>query len=580
MKKYRILLGAFVASMCLNSCYELDRYPADQISDGIFWQTETHAKQGIMGVYAALREDNAFGMRFAYDCMSDIGVGYDSQGFGPVILGTYSDRHALVEDKWKSLYDGVMRANLVLQKVPGIESMSEELKTQYLAEARFLRALYYFELYNFYGALPLYDESVNLSTDYNDLKKPRSSEEQVVQFILADLDATVNSNLPVKRIQDDYGRVTLGAAYALRGKVYLYTKEYAKAAKDFEEIILDPSGKGYNYSLYADYAKLFTPEGDQSDEMIFAIQNSGGVGKDYGMPMTFYMGSRATYGSCWNVVLPSATLVGMYEYKDGKPFDWEEVIPGFSSTDVKDRTFVSVLAEGGKTVASYPEYKDKLLEMYSKRDPRMNETIIMPYTTYPGWVNNQPKTCEFIIARNIAPNETNGFIRLSPARTESYIFRKFVPEGNMNGEINNREHTPINFPILRLADVYLMYAECKNELNDQATAVEYINKVRQRPSTNMPAINSGPAWLKASSKEEVFTRIKHERAVELIAEGHRWFDLRRWGIALEVLPGDVYGITGRRLVTRVFTEKDLLWPVPGVEIERNPDLKPNNPGWN
>ena len=60
--------------MCLNSCYELDRYPADQISDGIFWQTETHAKQGIMGVYAALREDNAFGMRFAYDCMSDIGV--------------------------------------------------------------------------------------------------------------------------------------------------------------------------------------------------------------------------------------------------------------------------------------------------------------------------------------------------------------------------------------------------------------------------------------------------------------------------------------------------------------------------
>ena len=116
-----------------------------------------------------------------------------------------------------------------------------------------------------------------------------------MQFILADLDAAVNSNLPVKRIQDDYGRVTLGAAYALRGKVYLYTKEYAKAAKDFEEIILDPSGRGYNYSLYADYAKLFTPEGDQSDEMIFAIQNSGGVGKDYGMPMTFYMGSRHSY---------------------------------------------------------------------------------------------------------------------------------------------------------------------------------------------------------------------------------------------------------------------------------------------
>lgn len=580
MKKYKLLAGALLASMCLSGCYELDRYPVDQVSDGIFWKSEAHAKQGMMGVYSAMQVDAAFGLKFTFDSMSDIGTGFGAEAYADVITGVYNERTSFVQDKWQSLFDGVMRANLVIRKVAEIQSMSEELRTQYQAEARFMRALFYFELYNFYGALPLYDETVNLSTDYNNMKKARSPQEDVLKFILDDLDFAITHNLPVHWDAAEYGRATLGAAHALRGKVYLYMKEYAKAAQDFEEIILDKSGKGYNYSLYSDYAKLFTPEGDQSDEMIFAIQNSGGVGKDYGMPIAFYMGNRATYGSDWASAMPSAILVGMYEYKDGRPFDWDEVIPGFTTDqEVRDKTYVCTLTKGGKTIEAYPEHRDKLLAMYEQRDPRMMQTVIMPYTTYNGWVNEAPKTCEFVIARNETPNEKNGFIRVGTNRRESYIFRKFVPEGNMNGQINKREDTPINFPLIRLADVYLMYAECKNEQGDQTTAVEYINKVRQRPSTNMPAINSGDAWLKATTKAEVFDRIKHERAVELIAEGHRWFDLRRWNIAKVILPGEVYGATGKRMMTRAFNDRDMLWPVPGVEIERNPALKPNNPGW-
>lgn len=587
MKKYKILITALIAAISLNGCYDLDRHPYDQVGDAIFWQNETQVTQGMMGVYAALRNDNAFGLKFAQDNMSDIGVGYDNQGFGAVILGTYNDRTAMVSDKWKSLYDGVMRANLVIQKVPGVASLSDELKTKYIAEAKFLRALYYFELYNFYGQVPLYDETVDLPTDYSNMKKPRNTVEEVFKFILDDLDYAAGSPLPAQWDAANYGRATKGAVYALRGKVYLYKKDYANATKDFEEVILDSSGKGYNYSLAADYASLFTPAGDQSKEMIFAIQNSGGVGKDYGMPMTFYMGTRSSFGSCWNNVMPSVTLLNMYELKDGKPFNWDSFIPGFNESNaVKDETFVSTLSSDGKKVESYGKNRDKVLSMYTERDPRMAATVILPYTTYAGWVSNQPKTCEMIIARNVAPNEVNGFIRINGAWTESYIFRKFVAEGNMNGGINNRAHTPINFPLIRLADVYLMYAECKNQTGDQATAIAYINKVRQRASTNLPALNSGPAWLAASSKDEVFARIKQERGVELAAEGHRWSDLRRWNLAISTLsenngtkPKDVFGITGKRLLSRVFTERDMLWPIPGVEIERNPNLKPNNPGW-
>lgn len=591
MKKYKIILTAVIATLLLNGCYDLDRTPYDQVGDKTFWKNEAQVNQGMMGVYAALRNYHAFGLKFAQDNMSDIGMGYDDTGYGSVITGTYNSRTSFVEDKWKSLYDGVMRSNLVIQKIPEVTSLTEEKSVKYLAEAKFLRALYYFELYNFFGAVPLYDETVNLPADYNSLKNPRSPVEDVYKFIFDDLDTAI-AGLPVKWEDSNYGRATKGAAYALRGKVYLYKKEYANAAKDFEEIILDPANLGYNYSLYPNYADLFKPgAGDRSSEMIFAIQNSGGVGKDFGMPLEFYIGNRSSFGSCWNNVMPSATLVDMYEYKDGRKFNWDEVIPGFNeSTTIKNETFVSTLTADGKAVATYPKNRDKLLQMYQQRDPRMSSNIILQYTTYPGWVSNQPRTCEMVISYNVAPNEVNGFIRINGSFADSYVYRKFVAEGNMNGLLNDREHTPIKFPLIRLADVYLMYAECKNETQGQSVAVEYINKVRQRQSTNLPALNSGPAWLQASSKEQVFDRIFQERAVELALEGHRWFDLRRWNLALTVLTEkdnkgnfiskEIRGVTGAVLTSRVFTERDMLWPVPGVAIERNPNLAPNNPGWN
>jgi hypothetical protein len=146
----------------------------------------------------------------------------------------------------------------------------------------------------------------------------------------------------------------------------------------------------------------------------------------------------------------------------------------------------------------------------------------------------------------------------------------------MDGAINNREDTPINFPLIRYADVLLMLAECYNEQNKQDDAVDLINEVRAR--VGMPGINSGPAWLAATTKDQVFERIKHERAVELAAEGHRFGDFKRWGL-LETLNGKAEkGFTGKTYYTKVVRERDYLWPIPQTEIDQNPNLT-QNPGW-
>ena len=139
--------------------------------------------------------------------------------------------------------------------------------------------------------------------------------------------------------------------------------------------------------------------------------------------------------------------------------------------------------------------------------------------------------------------------------------------------------SPLNFPILRYADVLLMLAEAYNENNQLDKAVAEFNKVRAR--VDMPGLNSGPAWMLVTSKEQMAERIRKERAVEFAGEGLRFSDLRRWGweIASKAMSEvDAINIYGEFLYTHKFSERDMLWPIPGVEIERNEALK-QNPGW-
>lgn len=574
MKKITILSAALALTMSLTGCYDLDRYPTDKLSSETYFKTEDHAKSAMMGIYSRMQNDNVFGLQFSMDCLGGIAMGYDNASYTNIMSGTYDVTNGQVSSKWTNLYEGIARTNIFLRNVDGC-AMSDELKAQYKAEARFMRALFYNELLNFFGGVPYYDETTDVLKDYANMKNPRSTADQIRQYVLADLQAA--EVLPETWDAANHGRATKWAARALEGRVFLYNKQYAEAKKCFEDVI-QHSGS----SLYDDYAGLFLPGGDDSSEMIFAIQNMGGVGTDYGMPMCFYMGTRASYGSCWNNVMVATTFADSYEWKDGRPFSWKEYFAGteladFETNNATKAKFFNSTFKGSK-ITAYTTYKDQIKQMYADRDPRMTATLITPYSDYIAWYKNKEHPSIFALPVNTV-QDGNGFIRVN-GNYNCYLWRKFVPEGNMGGAINKRDDTPINFPLIRYADVLLMMAECEWALNNDAVAIDYINQVRQRPSVMMPKLtwNGVDSPVNVKTHDEVFARLRHERAVEFAGEGLSFNDMKRWGL-LETLNGKAENeITGKTRYKRVVRSRDYLWPIPSTEIEKNAELT-QNPGW-
>lgn len=579
MKKIIIYLATMLlAAMTFTGCYDLETYPGDKVNEGTFYKTGDHAHQGLMGIYGMLRLNEAYGYQFCFDHLGDIAYGYN---YYMMFLATYTDRDGTIQAHWQTFYDGIHRVNTFIRSVKGMRGIiTDEQINEYVAEAKFLRAMFYFSLTDLFGGVPYYDESTNVNEEFMNLKQPRSSLEEVRAHILEDLDEAIK-NLPVEHAASEYGRATKGAAYALRGKVHLYDKEWQSAINDFEEIVYNKSNN-YGYALDDDYARVFKLyNGAKSPETVFSIQNKSGVGTEYGMQIQALMGCRGAYGSCWNNTVPSTQLVDMYEFKDGRPFNWDEIFPGYNAmTPEQRKELLSVEMDGSGTIVGLREADTaKILSAYTCRDPRLMATVIVPYSHYMGNIGRTTNVdLIFALDHNLAGNANGGTIQ-NNAGWVSYLYRKFVTEGDQGGAISNRLHTPFAFPLIRFADVLLMLSEAYNEAGQLDKAVTEFNKVRAR--VGMPGLNSGPAWMVVSNKEQMAERIRKERAVEFAGEGLRFSDLRRWGyeIAHKTLNNvDAVNIYGEPIYTHLFTERDMLWPIPGVERERNKELT-QNPGW-
>jgi starch-binding outer membrane protein, SusD/RagB family len=248
-------------------CVDLEVTNPNEETRETFWQTEAQALQGINATYRGLQENGAYGrwLQFAYDVRSDIGVSRSPWGelanFTATVFTSYD--FEVNRQIWEHHYGTILRANQVIDNVPGID-MNAALRDRIVGEARFIRALMYFNLVNLYGNVPL-----NLTTSVASDRPQQVSAAEAWAQVEADLNAAI-AVLPAAYPASETGRATRGAAQALLGRAHLQQKEWAAAAAMFASVI--NSGQ---YSLVGDYRSNFTEAGDNNVESIFEVQFGG-----------------------------------------------------------------------------------------------------------------------------------------------------------------------------------------------------------------------------------------------------------------------------------------------------------------
>jgi hypothetical protein len=584
MKQTFIIITAF-ALMGLGSCKKdlLDTAPYDQLGSANMWLTDNLTDLGVNGIYQALRLNygNPDGYEpYQTDMWSFTGMHRNAQA---MMQGTILPNNALFSNYWRGYYEGIIRANDAITNIPVKSPSADIKKARLIAEAKFLRGYFYFKLNEMWRGVPVYLEPVN----YDEFNKPRETEQAVWEVVIKDLTDAINEpTLPNRypKGNTNFGRATKSAAYALRGKTYLYMGRWNEAAADFAKV--EEAG----HALFPNYRELFREANEQSEEMIFSVQNISVP--NLGSSTQFYVGTRSSFGSCWNNFLVSPNLVDLYENADGSAFTWDNVIPGYSATApaarqvyfFRDNMTAGEISAANNRGADMSKYlptgnEARIKKAYENRDPRLRHNVIVPYDIYNGVLAGAPSltTSRFPYRTEGAPTRD---LRTDTQNFFFYLYRKYVYEG-LN-ELVNRAYGPIDYPIIRFADVLLMWAEARTELNDVSGALQLVNRVRAR--AGIPALQQTDASLPTfvSGQENMRQRIRNERRVEFPNEGINFYDEVRWKTWKQTTfkaGNGVQQIWGQNNSPYNWAGDFLyLWPIPQVEMERNPGLT-QNPGW-
>jgi hypothetical protein len=588
----------------------LDQPPTTELSPGVFWKTEADATAGLMGLYASARPcwDRDYYLDGHAEYVRARGVSstagnlrlgdaYQSSNtggmFGPTNYG------ALFDNMYKYLYGVVNRANYVIFNVNKMQAEGSTASTAVLetikGEASLLRGMAYFKLISMWGDVPYFTNVVYENSTVAQLS--RTPIGQVKDSILADFTFAFDK-LPVRASQ--FGRASKPAALALRGKLQLYWASWNKngwpelegftpnpaaamaaftaAAADFKSVIdnygltlylngdpgtIDPPGRADNLP---NYYNLFTPKANNNPEMIMVFTH-GGTGTNQGEELMRDFSGRSHEGSqCW--VAPRYEIADRYQLLSTGDFG-PKLIPMNPTTNPNARTALNSAVNPAS---------------YTNRDYRMKSTIQWDYEMSVGMASLQSTGfVPFIYqtwAGNVTINGVNYITYNTDGCNSGYVFRKFVR--NYAGQ--GRSDGDYAWPVIRLADVFLMYAEATNEVSGpQADAIDLVNRIRRRG--NLPPL----AAVKTASKQAFFDAIEQERIVELIAEGQRGFDLRRWRAIERVWgpPGnsgtwriDTWGANQQRYYQNASDreyQQNYIFRIPPGERDKNPNLTQNIP---
>ena len=530
MKTFKILcISLFLATVCL-SCTEdlLNPLPKDRLAKELFWQTEQDAVYAANGIYSLLGGHWRYGMMDAYADVAHVILQHRQES--GIEKGVYNAANDVVANEWRYYYNIVFASSSFLENIDGV-TMDGVIKKRLIAEAKTLRAFAYINLVMLYGDVPLVTTSLTVSEAKAISQTPASA---IWNFISDELTAAAADLPPTYTTASDRGRITQGAALGLKARAMLYAGRWADA-KAAAKAVMDLGVHG----IYESYSKLFDYEGQGASEILFARQYAKDVSAH--SMFLFLTANSIRTRSC--EVIPTKPLVDAYLMKTtGLPV--EDPASGFDPFD---------------------PYKD--------RDPRLSYTIFVTGDELP---NGQ--------ILNTLPNSPTADNYTSPSENATktgWYFKKWVS----NADYAVPNNCGVNLIYLRYAEVLLTYAEASVELGgaeiDQSV-LNALNAIRSRPDVDMPKITT----LVQSELREI---IRRERKVELAMEGLRLYDIRRWHLLAEVMPGPLKGMTyedpenpgtlktvSEEGYVKEFHERNYLWPLPFRELVMNPNLKQND----
>lgn len=485
MKSFKkIWISGAILLASLTGCDQsfLELAPISQLNGNNFYQTGEDMKNALTATYGALQYGGLYysSMHIIGDLRSDdTWIPNPNAGANLQEVDEFKNNafNTISSTTWSGHYQGIQSANIVIEKI-GAVSMEETLKARYTGEAKFLRALMYFNLVRIFGDVPLVLQIINNPSEGYSYK--RESSELVYQNIIQDL-KDAEQSLPNKYTGTDIGRVTKGAAMALLGKVYLTQKDWQSASAKLKELI-DMN----EYQLLPTYAGVFGIANENNAESIFEVQfKKGSTGE--GSP---YTNQFAPIGS--------GTAVSGIGNPLGQNIPTEDISKAYEAADVR-------------------------------KNVSMRTSYVLSGTTV----------------------------------SHNYVAKYLgTPAANLDSDNN--------WIVLRYADVLLMYAEALNEIGfvAEGPAFTYLNRIRNRAGLASKTSNDANPLLAVPTQAAFRLAIEQERRVELAFEGHRWFDLVRTGRAVTVLSS--LGMQAHHV----------LFPIPDSQIEINPSVMTQNPGYN
>jgi starch-binding outer membrane protein, SusD/RagB family len=488
----------------------------------------------------------------------------DFQSINPIQRYENDATIDILRENWAGLYEGVSRANSVLRLLENKnEDVPEGAATHIEAQAKFLRAHFYFQLTRNFNRVPYVDETV----DYQQGLEEVVNNQDMWPFIEADFQFAVN-NLP--DTQSEVGRVNAWAAKSYLAKVYLYQKKFQEAKTLFDDVIANGvTSNGLRYDLVPYYEDMFRGANNNHEESIWAYQSAANTGSvnnanpEFDLNFPYNTGPEGP-GNCCGFFQPAFSFVNSFRTQNGLPL----LNGAYNDPSNAVKHDFGVDSDQPFTTDDGP------------LDPRVDHTTgrrgipYLDWRDHPGnaWIRNRANGGPYSPKKYVYTREEQGVYQDNSSWTPGY--------------------TAINIMIIRFADVLLMAAEAEIELGNLEQARQYTNRVRQR-AINSPLLrpDGTPAanyqiglyetpW---ADPDQARTAVRFERKLELGMEGHRFYDLVRWETDVDELNrylNHESQFLGAALGGTSYTTPYRILPIPQDQIDLvGSDILIQNPGF-